>query len=279
MLNEQITRLATERISLEIGEQNARLQGEIARIRSEMNARGMLNSGNTLHKVAQACSDAARDRGQMAWQTLYRFVTTVGVDYYDGLAEDLKTVVSEFLPPALGDLKGYPRQEAQRLSNQNAATQLEQMVEDARAAVLAKIKNEIDLFVVSIKNRQAMTPEKLDTQVFNIYSPVGSIQTGANAVAYVTQNIDTATKEMLNEALSAIEEALARIDTLPTHPKTEVVEIVREAKAEIAKSEPNTTKLRSLLGTTATAIQTVASMKPAYELLKTGLAYLGVTLP
>lgn len=279
MLNEQIARLATERIRLEIGEQNARLQGEIIRIRSEMAARGMLNSGNTLHKVAQACADAARDRGQIAWQTLYRFVTTAGVHYYDGLAEDLKTVVSEFLPLALGDLKGYPRQEAQRLSNQNAAAQLEQMVEDARAATLAKIKNEIDLFAVSIKNRQAMTPEKPDTQVFNIYSPVGSIQTGANAVAYVTQNIDTATKDKLNEALSAIEEALARIDTLPTHPKAEVVEIVREAKAEIAKSEPNTTKLRSLLSTTATSIQTVASMKPAYELLKTGLAYLGVTLP
>ena len=52
-----------------------------------------------------------------------------------------------------------------------------------------------------------------------------------------------------------------------------------EAKGELAKSEPNSTKLRSLLSTTATAIQTVASMKPAYELLKVGLTYLGITLP
>src|SRR5882672_12449478 len=101
MLSEQIVRLATERIRLEIGEQNTRLQTEIVRIRAEMAARGMLNSGNMLHKVAQACADGARDRGQIAWQTLHRFVTTAGVHYYDGLAEDLKTVVSEFLPPTL----------------------------------------------------------------------------------------------------------------------------------------------------------------------------------
>lgn len=279
MLDEQTARLARERIRLEIAEQNARLQAEIGRIRAEMSARGMLNSGNTLHRVAQACADAARDRGQLAWQTVFRFVTTAGVRYYDGLAVDLKAIVSEFLPPALGDLKGYPRQEAQRLSNQRAAAELEQMVENARALTLEKINNEIDLFAVSLKNRQASEAGKPESQIFNIYSPVGSIQTGANAVSYVTQTIDAQTRERLIAALTAIQEELGKIDALPTHPKTEVAEIVREAMAEVAKPEPNATKLRSLLSTTATSIQTVASMKPAYELLKGGLSYLGITLP
>lgn len=278
MLDEQVARLARDRIRLEIGDQNVRLQADITRIRAEMSARGVLNSGMTLHRVAQACADAARDRGQLAWQILFRFVTTAGVRYYDGLADDLNALVSEFLPPTLGDLKGYPKQEAERLGNKNAAAQLEQMVETARTVALARIKNEIDLFTVSLKNRQAVSSEKPDAQVFNIYSPVGSIQTGANAVAYVTQSIDASTKAKLNGALVAIEEALAHVDALPTHPKAEIIEIVREAKTEVAKGEPNATKLRSLLSTTATAIQTVASMKPAYELLKAGLAYLGITL-
>lgn len=279
MLDEQVTRLARDRIRLEIGEQNTRLQADINRIRAEMSARGVLNSGMTLHRVAQACADAARDRGQLAWQILFRFVTTAGVRYHDALADDLMALVSEFLPTTLGDLKGYPKLEAERLGNNNAAARLEQIVESARTVALAKIKNEIDLFTVSLKNRQAMSLEKPDAQVFNIYSPVGSIQTGANAVAYVTQSIDASTKEKLNDALAAVEEALANVDVLPTHPKAEIIEIVREAKTEVAKAEPNATKLRSLLSTTATAIQTVANMKPAYELLKTGLAYLGITLP
>jgi hypothetical protein len=279
MLDEQVARFARDRILLEIGEQNTRLQAEIGRIRAEMAARGVLNSGMTLQRVAQACANAARDRGQLAWQILFRFVTTTGVRYHDGLADDLKALVSEFLPPTLVDLKGYPIHEAKRLGNEKATAQLVQIVESARTVALAKIKNEIDLFTVSLNSRQAMSVEKTDAQVFNIYSPVGSIQTGANAVAYVTQIIDASTKERLNDALAAVEEALATIDELPTHPKAEIIEIVREAKTEVAKAEPNATKLRSLLGTTATAIQTVASMKPAYELLKTGLAYLGIALP
>lgn len=279
MLDEEISRLARDRIHLEIREQNARLETEIGRIKAEMAARGMLNSGNMLLRIASLCADAAKDRAQLAWQTVYRFFTTGGAQYYDGLVDDLKTFVSEFLPPALGDLKGYARQEGRHLSNQNIVAQLEQKVEEGRAFALAKVNSEIELFVVSLRRRQPAAQDKGDSTVFNIYSPVGSIQTGANAVAYVTQNIDAATREKLNRALDAIEEALATLDSLPAHPKGEVIEIVREAKVELAKPEPNSTKLRSLLTTTAAAIQTVASMKPAYELLKTGLAYLGITLP
>lgn len=279
MLDEQVARLARDRIRLEISDQNARLEKDIGRIKAEMSARGMLISGNTLVRIATLCADAARDRAQFAWQTVYRFVATAGVRYHDGLGQELKSLVDEFLPAVLGDLRGYPTQEAHRMNVVNAIAQLQQMVDSGRASAVAKVHNEIDLFVVSLKNRQSSTTEKADSTTFNIYSPVGSIQTGANAVAYVTQTIDAPTRQKLTEALNAIEEGLAGIDSLPSHPKTEVVEVVMEAKEELAKSEPNSTKLRSLLGATATAIQTVGSMKPAYELLKTGLAYLGITLP
>jgi hypothetical protein len=279
MLDEQVVRLARDRIRLEISDQNARLEKDINRIKAEMNARGMLNSGNTLVRIATLCADAARDRAQFAWQTVYRFVTTAGVRYYDGLGQELKSLVDEFLPAVLGDLRSYPTQEAHRMNVVNAIPQLQQIVDAGRASAVAKVHNEIDLFVVSLKNRQSSAAEKGDSPTFNIYSPVGSIQTGANAVAYVTQTIDASTRQKLTEALVAIEEGLASIDALPAHPKAEVVEVVKEAKAELAKAEPNSTKLRSLLSATATAIQTVGSMKPAYELLKTGLAYLGITLP
>jgi hypothetical protein len=160
MLDEQVARFARDRILLEIGEQNTRLQAEIGRIRAEMAARGVLNSGMTLQRVAQACANAARDRGQLAWQILFRFVTTTGVRYHDGLADDLKALVSEFLPPTLVDLKGYPIHEAKRLGNEKATAQLVQIVESARTVALAKIKNEIDLFTVSLNSRQAMSVEK-----------------------------------------------------------------------------------------------------------------------
>jgi diguanylate cyclase (GGDEF)-like protein len=160
MLDKEIARLARDQIRLEIAEQNAQLRAEIGRIRAEMSARGVLHSGMTLHKVAQACADAARDRGQLTWKTLSRFVTTAGVLYDEELGDDLKAVVDEFLPPTLEDLKGYPKQEAEYLNNQNAVAELERMVEDARSSILAKTKNEIDLFTISLKTRPAVAPER-----------------------------------------------------------------------------------------------------------------------
>lgn len=165
------------------------------------------------------------------------------------------------------------------LLTDNMRVELEQKVEMARSRALEKISNEIDLFVLSLKRRQDEAPAGSTSNTFNIYSPVGSIQTGANSVANVTQSIDLSTKQQLTEALTEVERGLQDLDTLPTHPKQEIAEIIADAKAELAKTQPNTSKLCSLLGTTATAIQTVASMKPAHELLKTGLQYLGIGLP
>ena len=112
MLDEQVTRLARERIRLEISEQNARLEIEINRIKAEMSARGVLNSGMTLLRIATLCADAAKDRAQYAWLTVHRFVTTAGVRYQDGLAQDLKSLVEEFLPVVLGDLRTVQRRDA-----------------------------------------------------------------------------------------------------------------------------------------------------------------------
>jgi hypothetical protein len=124
-----------------------------------------------------------------------------------------------------------------------------------------------------------MSNEKSDQNVFNIYSPVGAIQTGANAIAYPTQYLDTATQERLLNALKFVEEALANTDSLPSHPKSEIVELVQESRVEIQKEKPNTTKLQTLLSTVGASIRTVASLKPAYETLKTVLVYFGVNLP
>lgn len=279
MLDEQVSRLARERIQIEITDQNARLATEIARIKAEMAARGVLNSGATMVRIANLCTEAAKDRGQLAWQTLYRFISTAGVRYGKTLADDLKSIVSEFLPPELGDLKAHPKQFAQLLNNQNIISELERTVESGRVMALARVQNEIDLFVVSLKNRQDVSSEKADSTTFNIYSPVGSIQTGPNAVAFVSQKLDSETRNKLNKVLDLVEQGLSRVDSLPGYPKGEVIEVVREAKAELAKTAPNSTKVRSLLSAVATSIQTVASMKPAYEGLKAALALLGITLP
>jgi hypothetical protein len=233
----------------------------------------------TLVQVASLCADAARDRAQIAWQTLFRFVTTSGITYYEGLAEDLKKVIADHLPENLVDLKGFVKEEAEALGLPDLISQLQAEVEGARATTLAKINGEIELFVISLKNRAQVSKDQPEQTVFNIYSPVGAIQTGATAVAYVSQTIDTATRDKLLNVLRELEQRLETVDSLPKHPKHEIIELVKESETEVRKETPNSTKLRTILSAIATSIQTVADLRPAYEGLKEALMYFGITLP
>jgi len=151
-------------------------------------------------------------------------------------------------------------------------------LDQARERALKQIHTEIDLFVLSLKNQQTDSTQGA-SNVFNIYSPVGSIQTGSGSTAYVMQHLDDQIRVQLSNALSQVEEGIVKLDKLPNHPKDEIMELVKESKSELEKQKPNITKLRSILSTVGASIQVVASIRPAYQVLKQTLSFLGISLP
>ena len=113
-------------------------------------------------RITSLCAEATKDRAQLAWQTVCRFLTTSGIQYYDGLSEELKCIVAEHLPETLDDLKGYIKQEVEKLGFANLIQQLQDEIETARITALATIYGEIDLFVLSLKNRKNIANEKVE---------------------------------------------------------------------------------------------------------------------
>jgi hypothetical protein len=279
MVDQEIVRIARDRVQLEIAEQNARLREEIERIKADMSAHGVLRSGTTLKRITDICVDAVKTRGQIAWQTYYRFLTTAGISYSNSLANELKDLVSYHLPEKLGDLKGYVKQHTDLLGSPNLFDRLAHELDTARVATLAKMGTEIDLFVHSLHKKEQMKRQGSGATVVNIYSPVGSIQTGDYTIAHVSQHLDVDVRATLTEALNQIAAMLADSNISLPQPKTEIVELIDEGEQELKKENPNLTKLRSLLSAVGGSIQTVASMKPAYETLRQALIFLGISLP
>jgi len=277
MLDEQVLKIAQDRIQLEINEQYENLLQEVARIKAEMGARNMLHSSVVVNRVADLCVVAIKIRAQLVWQTLFRFLSTAGLSYYDNLAGDLKVVVARHLP--MGTLNDLVRETAQLIRGTDLFMQFQPQLDSARRAALAKIGTEIDLFVHSLKKKVKMKKKEAASTVFNIYSPVGAIQTGDSSIANVTQSIDTQVREQLIKVLEEIGVELSRLDVTMPHPKGEIIELVDEGREELKRPNPNITKLRSMLSTVGISIQTVASMKPAYETLKQALTFLGISLP
>ena len=58
-----------------------------------------------------------------------------------------------------------------------------------------------------------------------------------------------------------------------------VVEVIKDAKIEVALEKPNLARLRGSLMAIATTVQALGSAAPAYQLLKAAAALVGVTLP
>jgi hypothetical protein len=141
------------------------------------------------------------------------------------------------------------------------------------------VYNEIDLFVLSLERRAEMSDKESAGTVINIYSPSGAIQAGPHSIAYVSQAIDSEVREKVLHALEEVQAFLNNVEDLPEYPKNEILDLVLDGKSEVQKDKPNQTKLRSLLSTIGTSIQMMASAKPAYEVLKGALAYLGISLP
>ena len=84
---------------------------------------------------------------------------------------------------------------------------------------------------------------------------------------------------MLLGVIDALREALNGVDRLPSHQKQEIVELVEEAGAETKKPQPNSSKLLATFTVIAQAIQTVGSLQPAYNTLKSTLIPFGILLP
>lgn len=279
MIDPQILKITDERIKIEIEQQNQHLRDEIKRVSAEMAARGLGHSGAMIGSISKLYKQYIKNQAHLIWQTLFRFITTSGISYSESLASDLKEIVSKYLPESFPDFKNYILKSASHFGSDNIYNEVESDLASTRGHTLRLIGTEIDLFVYSLREKSKIKESDNKSTILNIYSPVGSIQTGDNAMANIIQNIDTDLKLQLDDTLKVIADGLEQLDALPAHQKHEINDIVSEGREELKKDKPNSLKLKSLLTTIGTTIQTVASMKPAYDTLKQLLTYFGVSLP
>lgn len=138
---------------------------------------------------------------------------------------------------------------------------------------------EIDLIIKEIENneREERVKHESSTTIGNINATNVIVQTGNNTKASIVINKDN--KQELCEAIDILLNAISNAKDFHSGAKEETKELILEMKSEVEKPKPNGIKLKSLLFGIATAIQSLASIKPAYEALKTAASVIGISLP
>lgn len=279
MISARVAELSRKLTDVRLAERRDELMLAVDRHLSEMTVRGMGRSGAAFLGVQILCVKDITVATEGAWQSLWRVVSNLGIQPSPGLAEDLKVELRAQLEPHIAHVKSVLETDGPRALGGPAGELLDQARDALRAAfeqALTKVSVEIDLFVESsLRLAQGGAPGP----VFNIYSPVGAILTGANATANVIQNLDQDDRAALLRALVEFKQSVTSQEGLAPRARSEIVELIDEGAAELAREKPNSLRLTSVLTAVATTVQTAAGLQPAYQALKAVLAPLGISLP
>jgi len=276
MLNSEVIKVASKLILAQLADRDSQLRTDISQIRNEMAGRNVLRSGMTFSRIHSLCKTELRNRARTVWQMLFRALNAVKVHYSEELATDLKNEVEKYFPNNLPKFTSI-LEEAAQVSGYTA--KLPDLAND-RTRALAEVNGEIDLYVLALRSAEEEEKQSGSHQtIYQFYSPVGAVQTGPDAVANVVQTLDSHDREVLLQALDTIKQSLAVMEKLAGYSKEEVIDLVEEAQTELTKGKPSGLRLRSIITTVGTTIQTVSVLQKAYHALKVAVLPLGIQLP
>jgi hypothetical protein len=261
------------------GEMAARrrsLGAEIRRLRNPLIWGGQVEASSLLNAAADLCALEVENSATHVWAVVHRCVTDTGVEPDDRLAAGLIAAVSDLLYHyCIAEAEGVYNSEVTRsgLSAEViAGTGFHERVIGARQ----KMQAEIRLFARALRNQAHVRPS---SQVFNVYAPVGAIQTGASAQAFVNQSLDGAARGELLNALESISAEIRDTSALTAARAAEISEVVEETRAELEKPKPNGALLWAKLSAVASIIRAVPVLEKGYELIRAIAAAHGITLP
>lgn len=254
-----------------MAERSQQFPSDLRQISARAAQRGMVQSGVHLSQVHQTHERELEIRTIIAWESLVRVQRTLGALPDDDLRVDLKRLLTAEIKSFTATLSQSLQQQLQRLPRKQDFS-----LEIAQQRLTQKHHVEIDLYVDSLMS----SPERDPAQhQYNFYGSIGAVQTGANAQADVVQNLGADDRAALTESLALVRDAIQQTSDLAETQRNELLEIAADCEAQVVADAPNNTKLLTMLTVLGTTVQSIASVRPAYQALKSALLPLGITLP
>ncbi len=285
MVDPKVSELSRKLTEVALVERREQLQRAIERALNDPTSTGLARSGAAILAVQDLCVAEISTAVDLAWRHLKRALSDLGGQPSEHLAQDLKVELFSQLIGYSQYLEQVLRGHHVRLLGSSSSPGADPLPSETagrlrRAFELAntRIGAEIELDMLSAM-RQVPGAGGQPPTILHFHQPVGAVQTGAGAIANVVQNLGHQDRQRLISAIEGMKEAIATSTEPVARPKAELVDLLEEGRAELEKPTPNALRIGAVLFGVATAIQTVASLQPAYQALKAALAPLGVQLP
>jgi hypothetical protein len=238
----------------------------------ELVRRGQFQSGRTMVVLTDLARANLRQRVEKAWEVLQRVLSDVGVTPDSATSDSLTIVVGRFITQQLEEVEADLKKATPPNLLRTNGPELEQ------EAIAQRERIEAELALLMEKLRRQRAPQ-MGQPVFNFHAPVGAVQTGPGAVANVNQALAGPGLNKLTAALEQLTTALAAAADVDPDTRSDITAVVTDVRAEIQKPRPNVAKITGLAYGLATTIQTIASLAPAYHVVKAAFSSVGIVLP
>lgn len=275
MLDQSIIDRISASITAYLSPRDRTLTDNLRAAASQLAARGMIGSGNTGAQFARIGADELTVRAKIIWNAIQRAHVASGAplasetqtDLQKQIDQHVKThsfqvqaLVNEVVPPLNGHIRS------------TIITHIQETITTGTHQILAQLAVEAGFYVDDLR-RQAAQPSP--TAPVTIHAGhIGAVQTGAYAVAHISMTAQESAR--LTEALEKFRQALQASSEASAEQRTQGEEIAGELITAVKAGKPNGPKISGLLGGLATSVQTIASLRPAWELVRDAAIAAGI---
>lgn len=212
-----------------------------------------------------------KTRGQVIVEAAKAVHQKFGLPSDESTASELKALAEKALHAQVDGLRGSYERHLQPFGITPALDPFAHQGPLTNAWVVNAVRRHLwTLENVPMENEPSAAP----TMTFN--GPVGAVQTGANAVANVTQSWSGDSVAAVVSALADFKSLLQATPGVEAGLRDDLVTDIENASTELAAASPNTERLTRWLGGVGAAVQTIGALQPAWDAVKASLRLLGL---
>jgi len=256
---QEVLNIARRQVQVVVDRHSAQVEADIASVGSRASAHGFSRSGRHLLEIDKVCAEAIEKRAALVWEVLHRCVTSAGVPYSDGLADELKSIVAPYLSNTAGGLTHRANVMAQSFGLPRELDYLQEAIA-SQDRTQRWFDSEVDLFCLALAKVPAK-PHYSPHPIINIHSStVGTLQTGDYSTASVSMSMGENSQAQVVAALETLrsEVLAARLGTTAEAPLV----LIDESVSEMEKPAADANRVRSLLSTIRLCLSSAIDAAP-----------------
>lgn len=190
---------------------------------------------------------------------------------YDGLVDDLLKIFDLFISIQIKIIRDRIDKYHGKACNQ--------MISEGND-ITSTIEKACRVHRMALKRFGFSLADPANTTIMNsitiTHSTFGSLQVGENNSLSGVVNLSESSRSELAKALDEIK---SHLSDSPSQDGAEIIELVEDTKAEVAKSTPNRHRIRSLLVGISAGIKNISSLGGAYKVISGVAEYFGFKIP